>query len=199
VLTSISKKTIAQVNVAPALLRQYVGRYELDPKLVPDFVLYVSVKNDSLWVKPSSLRERQVMAETHSRFYDSEVPDLRLTFIKDERGNVTGLTLNTGQGDMLVRKMPPPVPSLTGNTTFTLAGHTDAEAVVIYGSFNNWIQTKHYCGRQADGWVCRIDLAPGKYTYKFLVDGVGLNDPANSLTEDDGSGRMDSVIIIKPR
>ena len=189
----------AEVKVAPALLKRYVGRYELDPKFAHDFVLYVSVKDDSLWVRPSSLRPRQVMAESESRFYDSEIPDLHLAFIKDERGNVTGLTLNTGQGDMLVKKMPPPVPSLTGNTTFTLAGHTDAEAVAIYGSFNNWIQTKNYCAKESGGWVCRIDLAPGKYTYRFLVDGVGLNDPTNSATEDDGSGQMDSVIVIKPK
>jgi enterochelin esterase-like enzyme len=199
--SSIPKKAIAisQVKVAPALLRQYVGRYELDPKFAHDFVLYVSVKDDSLWVKPSYLRPRQVMAESESRFYDSEIPDLHLAFIKDERGNVTGLTLNTGQGDMLVKKMPPPVPSLTGNTTFTLAGHTDAEAVTIYGSFNNWIQTKNYCAREGAGWVCRIDLAPGKYTYKFLVDGRGLNDPTNSATEDDGNGSIDSVIVIRPK
>ena len=199
--SSIPRKAIAtaQVKVAPALLRQYVGRYELDPKFTHDFVLYVSVKDDSLWVKPSYLRARRVMAESESRFYDSEIPDLHLAFIKDEKGNVTGLTLNTGQGDMLVKKMPPPVPSLTGNTTFTLAGHTDAEAVAIYGSFNNWIQTKNYCAKEGDGWVCRIDLAPGKYTYKFLVDGVGLNDPTNPATEDDGNGHMDSVIVIKPK
>ncbi len=199
--SSTPKKASAtpQVKLAPALLRQYVGRYELDPKFTHDFVLYVSVKDDSLWVRPSSLRPRQVMAESESRFYDSEIPDLHLAFIKDEKGKVTGLTLNTGQGDMLVKKMPPPVPSLTGNTTFTLAGHTDAEAVAIYGSFNNWIQTKNYCAKESGGWVCRIDLAPGKYTYRFLVDGVGLNDPANSATEDDGSGHMDSVIVIKPK
>jgi len=198
--SSIPKKPIArsEVKVAPSVMRQYVGRYEFDPKFAHDFVLYVSVRDDSLWVRPSILKQRQLIAESESRFYDSELPDLHLTFIKDERGNVTGVTLNTGQGDMLVKKMPPPVPSLTGNTTFTLAGHTDAETVAIYGSFNNWIQTKNYCGRQGDGWVCRIDLAPGKYTYKFLVDGVGLNDPANSLTEDDGNGHMDSVIVIKP-
>ena len=189
----------AQVKVPPALLRQYVGRYELDPKFAHDFVLYVSVKDDSLWVRPSILRPRQVMAESEFRFYDSETPDLHLTFIKDERGNVTGLTLNTGQGDMLVKKMPPPVPSLTGNTTFTLPGHIDAEAVAIYGSFNNWIQTKNYCAKESGGWVCRIDLAPGKYTYRFLVDGVGLNDPANSATEDDGNGHLDSVIVIRPK
>jgi enterochelin esterase family protein len=201
VLTSIPKKTMprSQIKVAPALLRQYVGRYEIDPKLAHDFVLYVTVKDDSLWAKPSYLGQRQLMGESESTFYDSEIPDLHVAFIKDERGNVTGMTLNTGHGDMLVKKMPPPVPSITGNTTFALPGHTDAEAVAIYGSFNNWIQTKNYCGRQGDGWICRIDLAPGKYTYRFLVDGIGLKDPANSATEDDGNGQVDSVIVIKPR
>ena len=188
----------AQVKVAPALLQRYIGRYEIDPKLVHDFVLYVSVKDGALWVTPSSLSPRQLVPASESRFYDSDIPDLRLDFIKDDNGNVTGLTLNTGQADMLVRKMPPPVPS-TGNTTFTLQGHTDAQVVAIYGSFNDWIHTKNYCAKESDGWVCRVDLTPGKYTYKFLVDGEGLNDPANSATEDDGNGRMDSVIIIKPQ
>ncbi len=199
--TLIPKKTIAttQVKVPPALLRQYVGRYELDPRFTHDFVIYVSVKDDSLWVRPSILRPRQVMAESNTEFRDSEITDLHLAFIKDEKGNVIGLTLNAGQRDVLVKKMPPPVPSLTGNTTFKLAGHTDAEAVAIYGSFNDWIQTKNYCAREADGWVCRIDLAPGKYTYRFLVDGVGLIDPNNSATEDDGQGHVDSVIVIKPK
>jgi enterochelin esterase-like enzyme len=197
----IPKKAIAisQVKVAPALMRQYVGRYELDPKFAHDFVLYVSVKDDSLWVKPSFLRQRPVIAESNSGFRDSEIPDLHLAFIKDQKGNVSGLTLNTGQGDSVVKKMPPPVRSLAGNTTFTLAGHTDAEAVAIYGSFNDWIQTKNYCLKQADGWVCHLDLAPGKYTYKFLVDGIGLNDPTNSATEDDGNGVIDSVIVVKPK
>jgi enterochelin esterase family protein len=201
VRSSTPRKVIAtpQLKVAPTLLRQYVGRYELDPKFAHDFVLYVSVKDDSLWVKPSSLRPRQVMAESNSRFRDSEIPDLHLAFIKDEKGCVTGLTLNTGQSNILVEKMPPPAPSLTGNTTFTLPGHPDAEAVAIYGSFNNWIQTKNYCAREVDGWICRIDLAPGKYTYKFLVDGVGLKDPTNAATEDDGHGVLDSVIVIKPK
>ena len=199
VLTLIPRKAISQIKVAPAQMRQYVGRYELDPKFTHDFVLYVSIKDDSLWVRPSYLRPRPVIAESESRFYDSELPDLHLAFIKDERGNVTGLALNSGQGDLLVKKMPPPVPSLTGNTTFKLTGHTDAEAVAIYGSFNNWIQTKNYCAKEGEGWVCRIDLAPGKYTYKFLVDGVGINDPTNAVTEDDGTGHLDSVVVIKPK
>jgi hypothetical protein len=201
VARSIPQKAVvtAEVKVAPDLLKQYVGRYEIDPKFTHDFIIYVSVKDHSLWVKPGILRARRVMAESESRFYDSEIPDLQLVFIKDEKGNVTGLTLNSGTGVIRVKKMPPPVPSVTGNTTFKLMGHTDAEAVAIYGSFNNWIQTKNYCAKEADGWVCRLDLAPGKYTYRFLVDGVGLLDPANSATEDDAYGLTDSVIVIKPK
>jgi len=197
--SSTSRKAIAttQVKVPLALLRQYVGRYELDPRFAHDFVIYVSVKDDSLWVKPSYLRQRPVIAESNAEFHDSEIPDLHLAFVRDEKGNVS-LTLNARQGDVLVKKMPPPVPSLTGNTTFKLTGHTDAEAVAIYGSFNDWIQTKNYCAKEGSGWVCRINLAPGKYTYKFLVDGIGLLDPTNPATEDDGNGRTDSVIVIKP-
>ena len=41
----------------------------------------------------------------------SELPDLRLDFIKDGKGDVTGLTLNIGQTDMVLRKMPPPEPT----------------------------------------------------------------------------------------
>ncbi len=198
--SSLAKKTSArtQVKVDPTLMRQYVGRYELDPKFTRDFVLYLTVKGDSLWVRPSSLNPRQLIAESESKFYDSEIPDLHLTFVKDGKGNVIGLALNIGDGDVVVKKMPPPAASLTGNTTFKLPGHTDAEAVAIYGSFNDWIQTKNYCAREGDGWVCRVDLAPGKYTYKFLVDGVGLNDPTNPATEDDGRGQKDSVIVIRP-
>jgi enterochelin esterase family protein len=199
--SSIPTKRIAtaQIKVTPGLLRQYSGRYELDPKFAHDFVLYVGVKDGSLWIKPSYLKTRQLIAESQARFYDSEIPDLHLAFIKDGKGNVTGLTLSTGQGDLPVKRMPPPVPSLTGNTTFKLTGHTDAEAVAIYGSFNNWIQTKNYCAREGDGWVCRIDLAPGKYTYKFLVDGVGLLDPTNPASEADAMGVVDSVIVIREK
>ena len=87
---------------------------------------------------------------------------------------------------------------LVSNPRLTL-GHTDAQVVAVYGSFNDWIQTKNYCAKEGDGWVCRIDLAPGKYTYRFLVDGIGMTDPANSATEADGNGHVDSVIVVRPK
>jgi enterochelin esterase family protein len=95
----------AEVKLPSALLKSYVGRYQLDPQFNHDFVVYVSVENESLWVKPSNLTARRMIAESESRFADSEIPDLHLVFIKDEKGNVTGLTLNSGTGDIRVNKI----------------------------------------------------------------------------------------------
>jgi len=100
----VRRKAAAEVKVPSALLKSYVGRYQLDPQFNHDFVIHVSVENDSLWVKPSDLRARRMIAESESRFSDSEIPDLHLVFIKDEKGNVTGLTLNSSTGDIRVNK-----------------------------------------------------------------------------------------------
>ena len=105
----------AEVKVPSALLKSYVGRYQLDPQFNHDFVIYVSVENDALWVKPSDLRARRMIAESESRFSDSEIPDLHLAFIKDEKGNVTGVTLNSGTGDIRVNKMAPTIKPSKGN------------------------------------------------------------------------------------
>jgi enterochelin esterase-like enzyme len=121
--SALTRKAIATMNVPPALLQQYSGRYEMDPKFAHDFVLDVSVKDGSLWVKPSSLSLRQLMPVSESRFYDSEIPDLRLDFIRDDKGTITGLTLNTSEADMLLRKMSSEVPS-TGNS---VSGQTAAQ------------------------------------------------------------------------
>jgi hypothetical protein len=51
----------------------------------------------------------------------------------------------------------------------------------------------------ADEWVCHVDLAPGEYTYEFLVDGMGLLDSTTPATESGSSGLVDSVIVIKAK
>jgi glycosidase len=41
-----------------------------------------------------------------------------------------------------------------------------------------------------------LPLAPGKYGYKFVVDGKWMLDPANSETEDNGLGDKNSVVSV---
>ena len=66
--------------------------------------------------------------------------------------------------------------------------------VAVAGSFDDWNQSQVLCGKKGDEWTCRIDLARGKYTYKFIIDGDWILDPANPDTEDDERGNTNSVL-----
>jgi Glycogen recognition site of AMP-activated protein kinase len=52
-----------------------------------------------------------------------------------------------------------------------------------------------FFGREGDEWVCRIDLEPGKYSYKFIIDGNWILDPANPVTEEDAAGNVNSILV----
>ena len=97
----------------------------------------------------------------------------------------------------LADKLTLPTASLTGNAAFKLKGYPNARTVALAGSFNDWNQSQTLFAREGDGWVCRINLAPGKYAYKFVVDGNWITDPANPVSEDDGNGNINSVLIVK--
>ena len=51
----------------------------------------------------------------------------------------------------------------------------------------------------ADGkWGSAISLAPGKYTYRFLVNSrQQVLDPSSPYTEPDGYGGKNSVVFVK--
>ena len=65
---------------------------------------------------------------------------------------------------------------------FKLNGFTDAEKVVLTGSFNNWNETELVMDKTATGWQLRYVVAPGNYEYKFIVDGKWMTDPENPFT-----------------
>jgi CubicO group peptidase (beta-lactamase class C family) len=91
------------------------------------------------------------------------------------------------------------LPSPTGNTTFKLDGYGNAKVVALAGTFNNWNQAQIFFTKEKDTWVCRVELPPGKHQYKFVVDGNWILDPANPLTEDDGSGNKNSLLVVEAK
>ncbi len=72
-----------------------------------------------------------------------------------------------------------------------------AKKVEIVGDFNNWIPTL-MTKDESQHWVIDYQLAPGEYTYKFLVDGRLRKDPYNSRRVPDGYGGESSLLIVKP-
>ncbi|WP_299671116.1 hypothetical protein [uncultured Polaribacter sp.] len=82
-------------------------------------------------------------------------------------------------------------------TTFLLDGFTDAEKVILAGSFNNWSENAYRMIRTENGWKYTTKLTGGKHHYKFIVDGNWKLDPKNSVKEYDGGGNVNSVKMIK--
>ncbi|RKZ27020.1 glycoside hydrolase family 13, partial [bacterium] len=62
----------------------------------------------------------------------------------------------------------------------------DAREVYLTGDFSNWNPKGIPMTKQPDGtWVARIDLKPGEYEYKFVVDGNWMTDPMNPIVRGD--------------
>ncbi|MBN2564571.1 MAG: glycogen-binding domain-containing protein [Candidatus Eisenbacteria bacterium] len=78
------------------------------------------------------------------------------------------------------------------------ADFPDADAVSVAGEFNKWDPTANPMEKGPDGlWHVTVDLTPGSYKYKFVVDGDWIADPANSDTVDDGYGGVNSVLTVE--
>jgi 1,4-alpha-glucan branching enzyme len=73
-----------------------------------------------------------------------------------------------------------------------------AKMVNIAGSFNNWNPKKLSAKKDAKGnWTVKINLKPGKYEYKFLVDGNWINDPNCRAYSPNPFGSSNSVIEVR--
>lgn len=61
---------------------------------------------------------------------------------------------------------------------FSLAA-AKANDVRLVGDFNDWDQSADPMTREKKGlWKTALDLSPGTYEYKYLVDGNWWTDPA---------------------
>ena len=75
----------------------------------------------------------------------------------------------------------------------------DAKEVHLVGDFNNWSISQNSLLWRKDGnvWQKRVFLEPGKYRYKYVIDGRWIVDPGNDQLEPNPYGGMDSVFEIK--
>ena len=81
-------------------------------------------------------------------------------------------------------------------TKFVYKG--DGGSVAVAGEFNSWNTTADMLTKQSDGtWSLVKQLQPGKYAYKFVVDGTNWKaDELAKETVDDGFGAKNSVVIV---
>ena len=80
--------------------------------------------------------------------------------------------------------------------TFVLEA-PQARQVFLAGEMTDWDKRKLPMVRGADGvWRARLDLAPGQWLYKFVVDGRWVHDPATAEHDADGQGGQHSYRFV---
>jgi hypothetical protein len=82
-----------------------------------------------------------------------------------------------------------------GEALFFLPGRLKARQIILSGSFNNWSTSQITMKRTSAGWFIKLNLAPGKYQYKYIVDGKWIEDPYNQLKQDDLNGGNNSIVF----
>ena len=72
-----------------------------------------------------------------------------------------------------------------------------AQEVAIAGSFNNWHPSVTPMIRLRDGqWAKELSLAPGRYEYRFVVDGQWVDDPAATELIPNPFGTPNAVLVV---
>lgn len=108
-------------------------------------------------------------------------------------------------------RVPPPSRLDSGKVRFFYEA-PQAKHVNLCGNWddNDWCGTRgtgrfdHDIGAMHDDdgdgiWVIELDMAPGRYEYKFSVD-WGMrwaHDPNNPVGQDDGFGGQNSILILR--
>jgi len=76
----------------------------------------------------------------------------------------------------------------------------EAKEVYIAGDFNDWKVDASSKMEQSNGtWKKRLNLANGKYRYRYVIDGVWTEDANNPTREMNPYGTMDSLVEVTPQ
>jgi 1,4-alpha-glucan branching enzyme len=83
------------------------------------------------------------------------------------------------------------------HVTFVCREAPDAKQVYVAGDFNEWNPSGSRMCRYRDGtFRAKVSLAPGEYQYKFVVDGVWLNDSEAEVQAVNSYGTVNSVVRV---
>ncbi|PYN16538.1 MAG: hypothetical protein DME05_08060 [Candidatus Rokuibacteriota bacterium] len=95
------------------------------------------------------------------------------------------------------REAGPSSPIVTPQeVTFTIEA-PDAEHVLLAGDFNDWTLDGSEMDPLGGVWTKVIKLPPGRYRYRYVVDGRWQNDPSNAAVEPNPYGEHDSILVME--
>ena len=85
-----------------------------------------------------------------------------------------------------------------GEEVIFAAKFDNARKVLIAGDFNGWlpISTPMHTNGTPGSWRTTLPLPPGRYRYRFVVDGKWMTDPKNQYVEANQFGELNNVVEV---
>jgi|SRR5689334_13490965 chromosome partitioning protein len=92
--------------------------------------------------------------------------------------------------------LEPTAPALTSEGVVFTIEASNAERVQLAGDFNDW--TPSSSDMELDGrvWKKVVKLPPGRYRYRYVIDGRWQSDPSNAVVEPSAYGGDDSILVV---
>jgi 1,4-alpha-glucan branching enzyme len=69
--------------------------------------------------------------------------------------------------------------------------------VQIAGDFNDWKPERTIMKPEGRLWRTTLMLDPGRYRYRYVIDGEWLTDPMNPLVEPSPFSGNDSLLVLE--
>ena len=111
---------------------------------------------------------------------------------KGERITLADVVTPTEDDDS-ERPLPPAVTH--AGVMFTLEA-PDAARVQLSGDFNGWVLDGNDMNPVGRVWKKVVKLQPGRYRYRYIVDGVWQRDPLNPAVEPSPYGGHNSILVV---
>jgi hypothetical protein len=144
----------------------------------------VEVNNTSFFVISKAFEPFADIGNTVKRMLLSDFPNTQ--FLATDNGISFGINKFRNKNPFAVEDSV---------VTFFLRNNKTAKKVMLAGSFNDWNPNALAMNATDSGWIAYVKLTPGKYWYKFIVDGNWTIDNDNQLKENDGQGNINSVFF----
>ncbi len=100
---------------------------------------------------------------------------------------------------MMTRKsQPQKIMSVREGVSEFVYRSAHAQSVSIAGSFNNWSASASKLVKDPAGnWRISLRLTPGKYQYRFCMDGKWADDPSAKETVSNPFGSRNAVLEVR--
>jgi hypothetical protein len=142
----------------------------------------LDINNESYFIISKAFEPFNNINSTVNRILLQNVPDAQ--FLSTDNGITFGVNKFREKNSFAIEDSV---------VTFFLRNNKNANQVMLTGSFNSWSPNTLSMNRTDSGWMAFVKLGPGKYWYKFVIDGNWTIDSDNQLKENDGQGNINSV------